>query len=138
MIEIIIFLIGMLLGSVLCYFYLRGRLSVQLERWKFEVEEKIRREVLERSRSVLKGKIGEQLAPLLPMFKYEPADARFLGTPVDYVVFDGLAKQEPKEVVFMDVKTGKTDSLSSIQKKIKQVIEQKRVRWETVWLEPEE
>jgi len=138
MIEIVIFLIGVLLGSVLCYFYLRERLAVQLERWKFEVEEKIRSEVLERSRSVLKGKIGEQLAPLLPVFKYEPADARFMGTPVDYVVFDGLAKQEPKEVIFMDVKTGKTGGLSPIQKKIKQVIEQKRVRWETVQLRPEE
>jgi predicted Holliday junction resolvase-like endonuclease len=105
---------------------------MQLERWKTEFGEQIKREVLERSRTVLKGRIGEQLAPLLPMFKHEPADARFIGTPIDYVVFEGLAEQDPREIVFIDVKTGKTATLTPVQQKIKQTIDQKRVRWETI------
>ena len=132
MIEIVVFVVGLLVGLLLCYIYLKGRLSMQLERWKTEFGEQIRQEVLERSRTVLKGKIGEQLAPLLPMFKHEPADARFIGTPIDYVVFEGLAEQDPREIVFIDVKTGKTATLTPIQKKIKQTIDQKQVRWETV------
>ena len=35
-----------------------------------------RKESVEKSRSSLKGQIAEQLAPLLPGFRYLPADAR--------------------------------------------------------------
>jgi len=50
-----------------------------------EVIEKRTAESLDKARAVLKGKIGEQLAPLLPEFcaKYSPSDARFMGTPID-------------------------------------------------------
>ena len=48
-----------------------------------------RKDSVERARSSLKGQIAEQMAPLLPGFPYRPADARFLGDPIDYVVFDG-------------------------------------------------
>lgn len=126
------FVAGLLVGLLLCYVYLRERLSMQLELWKTEFGNQLRREVLERSRTVLKGRIGEQLAPLLPMFKHEPSDARFVGTPIDYVVFEGLHEQDPREIIFVDVKTGKTAALTPVQQKIKQTIEQKRVRWETI------
>jgi predicted Holliday junction resolvase-like endonuclease len=130
--EIIIFILGMLLGIVLCYLYLRGQLAAQLERWKLEFEERIRQEVLEKSRAILKGKIGEQLAPLLPLFRHEPADARFLGSPVDYVVFDGYKEGEPRGVTFVDVKTGKNAALTPLERKLKEVIEQGKVTWETI------
>ena len=48
-----------------------------------------RRESANQSRAVLKGKMAEQIAPLLPGFEYWPADSRFLGDPVDYFVFFG-------------------------------------------------
>ena len=35
--------------------------------------------------------MAEQMAPLLPGFAYLPADARFLGDPIDYVIFDGYS-----------------------------------------------
>ncbi|MEM3453483.1 MAG: Holliday junction resolvase-like protein, partial [Candidatus Hadarchaeum sp.] len=133
-IEIIIFILGLILGIILCFLYLKGRLSVQFERWKSEFEYRIRQEVLERSRAALKGKIGEQLAPLLPMFKHEPADARFLGSPVDYVVFDGYKEGEPRGVTFVDIKTGKSAELTPLQRRLKQVIEEGRVSWETIHL----
>ncbi len=132
MIEIVVLIIGLLIGIFLAYTYLRGRLAVQFERWKAEFEERIRREVLERSRAVLKGRIGEQLAPLLPMFKHEPADARFIGSPVDYLVFDGYKEGEPRRIIFLDVKTGKTAALSPVERKLKRVVEQGKVEWETL------
>ncbi|MEM3452407.1 MAG: Holliday junction resolvase-like protein [Candidatus Hadarchaeum sp.] len=133
-IEIIIFILGFFLGILLCFLYLRERLSVQFERWKSEFEWRIRQEVLERSRAALKGKIGEQLAPLLPIFKHEPADARFLGSPVDYVVFDGYKEGEPRRVTFVDIKTGKSAELTPLQRRLKQVIEAGKVSWETIHL----
>ena len=48
-----------------------------------------RAESLEHSRYSLKGKIAEQLAPLAKGFPYLPSDARFIGSPIDYVVFNG-------------------------------------------------
>lgn len=132
MIEIVVLIIGLLIGILLTYIYLRGRLTVQFERWKIEFEERIRREVLERSRAVLKGRIGEQLAPLLPMFKYEPADARFIGSPVDYLVFDGYKEGDPRRIIFLDVKTGKTAALSPVERKLKRVVEQGKVEWKTL------
>src|SRR5882724_11599495 len=62
-----------------------------------------RKDSVERSRSTLKGQIAEQMAPLLPGFPFLPADARFLGDPVDYVVFKGRAdfgdaEDEPEEL----------------------------------------
>lgn len=132
MIEIVVLIFGLLIGIILCYVYLRERLAVQFERWKADFEEKIKQEILERSRAALKGRIGEQLAPLLPMFKHEPADARFLGSPVDYVVFDGYKEGNPRSVIFIDVKTGKTATLSKMERKLKLVIDQGKVRWETI------
>lgn len=95
-----------------------------------------RRESVERSRSTLKGKMAEQLAPLLPGFAYLPADARFLGDPVDYVVFNGYtairdeaAAGEGLEVVLLEVKQG-TSALSTFQRAVARSVEEGRVRFE--------
>jgi predicted Holliday junction resolvase-like endonuclease len=102
-------------------------------------EKRIRRQALESSRVTLKGKIHEQLAPLLPGFNYNPADARFLGNPIDYVIFEGYTeakegKGSVRRIVLMDVKTGKA-KLSDSQKKIKEAVESGAVIWETLELE---
>src|SRR5271155_348844 len=51
-----------------------------------------REDSVSRSRSVVSGKVQEHLAPLFPEFisQFNPRDAIFLGTPLDFVVFDGL------------------------------------------------
>jgi len=68
----------------------QARIEALLQEREHEVAE-ARRESLVRSRSSLKGQIAEQMAPLLPGFRYLPADARFLGDPIDYVVFNGYS-----------------------------------------------
>src|SRR5215212_6136482 len=69
-----------------------------------------RRDAARRSRGVLAGKAGEQLAPLLPGFsdRFDPSEARFLGAPIDYVIFDGIGTGELREVVMVEVKTGRS------------------------------
>ena len=39
-------------------------------------------------------------------FPYNPKDARFLGTPIDFLVFDGISEDDVREVVFLEIKTG--------------------------------
>jgi len=108
------------------------------EKWKTENEGTIRKDTLDRSRAILKGKIGEQFVPILPLFVYNPADTRFIGNPIDFIVFNGYTdvkdgiEDEVKEIVFVEVKTGKTKQLSTTENRIKKAVESKRVRWETI------
>ncbi len=96
-----------------------------------------RRESVAGSRAVLKGKMAEQMAPLLPGFDYLPADARFLGDPVDYVVFDGYSACKDGgdcaavEIVILDIKRGQAH-LSRGQRFIAEAITAGRVHFEIV------
>ena len=98
-----------------------------------------RADALQRARSVLKGKIGEQLAPLLPDFLAlcNPSDTRFIGSPIDYLIFKNMTCEEgnelPIEVILLDVKTGKS-GLNKVQKRIQEAIEHSRVRFHTLRL----
>jgi len=51
-----------------------------------------RKDALRRSRATVSGKVGERFAPVFPSFfeRFNPRDAKFLGNPVDFVIFDGL------------------------------------------------
>jgi predicted Holliday junction resolvase-like endonuclease len=60
-----------------------------------------------RSRLTLGGRFAEQLSPFFEEFRYDPTEARFLGSPIDFVVFPGLATGEPREIVFVEVKRGR-------------------------------
>jgi len=97
-----------------------------------------RQDSTDRSRAVLKGRMAEQVAPMLPGFDYWPADARFLGSPIDYVIFDGYSRVRDKitngdglEVVILDIKRGKA-RLSHSQRQIARAVEEGRVRFEIV------
>ena len=54
------------------------------------------------------GQAAEHLAPMFPemLERFSPGDWRFLGSPVDFVVFDGLTHGAVKQVVLIEVKTG--------------------------------
>ena len=75
-----------------------------------------------KSSEIRTGHIAEQLAPLL-MTNHEPRNIRWLGQPIDYVSFDDDA------VTFIEVKSGKSH-LSYNQKRIKQLVQDKKIRWE--------
>ena len=128
-----------ILGIFLAYYLAKLRFEIRFRQWqetegqKWQVEvEKARREAITQSRAVLGGKFVEQLAPYLPEFRYDPTEARFIGSPIDLIVFPGLAKGDPEEIVIMEIKTGKTGQLTPQQRKIRQLIEDGMVRWELV------
>ena len=78
------------------------------------------------------------MAPYLPEFNYDPTEARFIGSPIDLIIFPGLARGDPEEIVIMEIKTGKTGQLTPQQRKIRQLIENGMVRWELLQKPPEE
>jgi len=92
-------------------------------------EEKIRKDAITRSAHALSGKTLEKLVPFLERFRHDPHDVRWLGDPIDLVIFDGYSKGKPEEIVFCEVKSGES-KLSKIQSSIKELIEKKKVRWE--------
>ncbi|MFW6111154.1 MAG: Holliday junction resolvase-like protein [Thermoproteota archaeon] len=134
-IELITFL-GILVLILIGYtLHLRSKLS-KMEK---TLESRVKK-TLERSRAVLKGKIGEQFVPFFMEFGYNPSDARFLGAPIDYVVFDGYTDVKDRktdraiDIILLDIKTGEHATLSHQQKKIKEGVEKGNIRWETLHL----
>jgi len=98
--------------------------------WEFRHRElEARRDSVERSRATLSGQFLERLAPHFPDFPYDPTDLRFLGTPVDYVVFDGLSEGVVDAIVFLEVKSGEA-GLSTVQRRVRDAIEAGAVRWD--------
>lgn len=150
--DLLYIVLGGAIGAILVYFALQFQVQAsrehlirgyeaKLRKMQESQKENIRRarkESVAQSRNVLRGKMAEQLAPLLPGFDYLPADARFLGDPVDYVVFDGYASMRDAnlqdadlEVVILDVKHGRS-KLSAGQQAIAKAIDAGRVRFEVV------
>uniref|UniRef100_A0A7V4JP97 Holliday junction resolvase n=1 Tax=Thermodesulfobacterium geofontis TaxID=1295609 RepID=A0A7V4JP97_9BACT len=102
------------------------------ESWKREEEKRIREDAIKKSEMVIKGKVIEHLIPFFPDFRYNPKDARFVGSPVDFLIFDGLSEGKLRKIVFAEVKTGKSD-LSNRERLVKECIESKKVVYETIY-----
>ncbi len=97
--------------------------------WKLNLVPDIRKQAVKQSRAVLGGQFSEQLAPYLPDFRWSPTEVRFLGKPIDFLVFKGMDEKDIKEVVFVEVKSGES-SLSTHERKLRDVIKNKNVSWE--------
>ena len=121
----ILFIIDALLFLAIGYYV--GK-KITEHAWKDKLP-KIREEAVQRSRSVLAGQFSEQLAPYLPDFPFNPSEAKFLGKPIDFIVFKGMDNKEIDEIVFVEVKSGKSN-LNNNEKKLKEAIKSRRVRWE--------
>lgn len=148
-------LIGACIGVVLTTIILtqtrNGRIKAEYEQYIAELELEHQQSLMaaqkrsvNTSRAVLKGKMAEQLAPIMPEFQYLPSDAKFLGDPVDYVVFDGYTdfrdgdgEAEDIEVVLIDIKSGGA-RLTKGQQAIARAIQEGRVRFETIRIDFED
>src|SRR3989344_831191 len=118
---IIISVISYLAGKKL------GKIQAEKELEPRLVEE--REDAIKRSRAVLSGQFSEQLAPYLPNFPYKPTEARFIGKPIDFIIFKGMDDRKIDEVVFVEVKSG-SSTLSSQERTLRDTINEKNVRWE--------
>jgi len=98
--------------------------------------ERARRDAVRGSHITKGGQIAEQLAPMFPGFceSFNPKDARFLGHPIDFVVFDGLEEGEVQSVVLLEIKSGNGAGLNNRQRQVKRAIDAGNVRFETLRL----
>ena len=102
---------------------------LRFERWKAAHGKVLRRDAVQRSQAVTLGKVCEHLFPYLPDFRWNPKDARFLGTPVDFLVFDGLSEGSLRSIVFVEVKTG-SSTLSTRERQVRDAVLARRVEWQ--------
>ena len=93
-------------------------------------EEKNKKSSLRFQRSVLGGKFSEHFAPYLPSFPADlkASEAKFMGDPVDFIVFKGLDEKNITKVVFVEVKSGRA-GFNHNEKSLKDAIDNKRVRY---------
>ena len=118
--AVVLFLLILYIG------YLTGKYVT-----KKQHEEKIpdiREAAIKQSRAVLSGQFSEQIAPYLPEFPFKPTEARFIGKPVDFVVFKGMDEKKIDEVVFVEVKSGQSQ-LSKVEKTLKETVQNKKISW---------
>ena len=113
---ILIFVIGYLIGKYITQHKLKEKIP------------EIREDAIKHSRAVLSGQFSEQIAPYLPDFPYKPTEARFIGKPIDFVVFKGMDEKKIDEVVFVEVKSGQSQ-LSGVERSLRNTLQNKNVSW---------
>ena len=119
-------LVGLAIGVLLALVY--------VQRWKARYMDAIRQDAVQRSQAVTIGKVHEQLVAYLPEFPFNPKDARFLGSPIDLLVFDGLDAGALQRIVFVEVKTGGA-GVSPRERQLRDAVRAGRVEWQEVWVE---
>ncbi|MFC1934782.1 Holliday junction resolvase-like protein [Chloroflexota bacterium] len=127
------------LSILAAYYFTRLKLERKFRQWQ-EAETlrwqediaKASKTAIAQSRAVLGGKFTEQMAPYLPEFKYDPTEARFIGSPIDFIIFPGLSQGNPQEIIIVEIKSGKNCQLTPAESKIRQLIEDGMVRWELI------
>ena len=123
---------------IVCYVVYRVidlRAQIKFERWKAAHSDRIGRDAIRGSQNALMGRVSERVAPYLPNFGFNPRDARFIGDPVDFIVFDGLSEGEVRRVIFVEVKTG-AGTLNGNERKVRTAIQERRVQWSLLHLTP--
>lgn len=105
-----------ILSSLIVLFFLLWRRTVKLlKNTKFA---KI-------SLSTKYGKMTEQFMPFLSNFPYDPSAFRFIGTPIDGILFN------EDEIIFLEFKSN-TSSLSSNQRRIRDIIKSGKIKFEEI------
>ncbi len=117
--------VGVAMGLLLAWVYVLT--------WKARYTATIREDAIQRSQAITAGKIHEQLIPYLPAFPYNPKDVRFLGSPVDLVIFDGLSEGKLRQIVFLEIKTGGS-TLTHRERLVRDVVQAGSVEWDEIRL----
>lgn len=85
-----------------------------------------------KSTEVRTGQIAEQFAPYLKDFPYDSKDVRFLGSPIDMIVFDFKGDQ----VVLIEFKTGDAKE-NARQRQIREMIKNGRFIYQVIRVKDE-
>ena len=125
--PLLLLLLAVLAAAVLILAIRNDALRSQLHE-RILAEGEIRADAVKRSSAVVTGKVTEHLAPYMAEFPYDPRDARFLGTPVDLIVFDGMSQDALREIVFLEIKS-RDGALSARERRVREAVLEGRVAW---------
>lgn len=124
----ILIIILLLLFIVIAFVVGKKIGEMQTEKNLPKLIQSAREDATKRSRSVLTGQFSEQLAPYFPDFPYSPTEVRFIGKPIDFIVFRGMDEKQISEVVFVEVKS-ENSQLSAQERNLRDAIKNKNVSW---------
>jgi predicted Holliday junction resolvase-like endonuclease len=100
------------------------RADILNREWVIEREKSSRADAVKQSGATIRGNVTQHLIPYFPDFPWSPRDTRFIGTPIDLIIFSGLSEEKELDgIIFVEVKSGKTGALSESQKKVKRYLE---------------
>ena len=102
------------------YYYQQDTIKKQLEDINKIISQK-------KSSEVRLGQVSEHFAPLLKDFPYDTKNIRFLGSPIDLILFD----IDNNRIIFIEVKTGKS-SQTKKQRQIRDIIKAGNVEYQVV------
>ncbi|MDD2537336.1 MAG: Holliday junction resolvase-like protein [Candidatus Absconditabacteria bacterium] len=114
-------IIGIAIGAVVGYLFAKIALHSHIK--------DARRHATKQSRSVLLGDVNEKLAPALPGFPYHFKDMVFIGKGIDYLVFDGLAEGNLRQIVLLEIKSG-SSQLNRNERSIQSVLSRGNISYE--------
>ena len=118
--AIIFIIIGYIIGKIITTHLLN-------KEWEDKIPEQ-RADAINRSRASLGGKFSENLSPYFPDFPFHPTEMRWLGSPVDYIIFKGMDNDAIEELIFLEIKSGKS-ILTAREKQIKKLIKKRKESW---------
>lgn len=124
--------LGAIITGAFFYLYLRKRLRDKGTEFEEEVskltslsEKEYNKVVSQRKSSEVRlGKVAENMAPFVKEWPYDPNEFRFIGNPVDGIVF------RADEIIFVEIKTGKAKYTES-QKTVKNIVKEGKVSFAT-------
>ncbi|MBS8121640.1 Holliday junction resolvase-like protein [Candidatus Vampirococcus lugosii] len=119
--DFIFILFGIIIGLIIGYLFAKIHFWIK--------NKSVRKDAIGRSKSVILGQVNEKIAPILPQFNYNYKDLVFIGKGIDYIVFDGLSEGNLNKIVFLEIKTGKSN-LNKNEKSIKSKLEESKVEYE--------
>ena len=93
--------------------------------------EAARKDTAKRQRATIKGGISEIIAPWSMTVVNSAKELSFLGNPIDFVGFKGLDGDGDIEIIFIEVKSGKS-RLNKNQRRVRKAVEEKRIEWAEV------
>lgn len=105
------------------------QVNLRFEEHRVAWERAIREDAIAKHKAVTGGQAVEHLIPFTATFGFNPKDARFLGAPVDLIVFDGLTLDALRRIVFLEIKTGDGAALSARERAIRDCVKRGAVEW---------
>jgi len=110
----LILLVLLILVSLLAFIFYNRLLALESKMSQLASEKQ--------SQSTRYGLLAEQWLPLSKDFPFDPANFRFIGSPIDGIAF------EDDCIYFCEFKFANS-KLSEKERKIKQLVEEKKVEW---------